>query len=1216
MPSEFGGTFSLTNDTVSYAGRFAAERAYITASKTFGTTHANMPKTLNQHNLTGFGAGNRARKVGTALKTTIVEITSDSATKTVSSNRITGAITEIGYAASGNFSNLALYLGDRKYQATSVGGSLGRIADSTPYGGGSDNPTWLAIYNENTHYGFKLDYMSLVYWEVKRGTYYTRGFGMAGFETDGNAIPTADSFIFTGKGHGVYTVAGSAYNAIAFDLTADVDFSTRIVDLASTKTCRTIHALCKVSDALQTDFDFTGKLRYDADTNVISGAIETKGDAVKNIAELYGTADARFYGPAVEELGGTFSLKNDTVSYVGRFGAERSDVASDTTGETIYVATLPEINQHNITAFNDGNRKGKKGNALTTSLVEITSDNATKTVSSNGIKDAIAEIDYATNGNFADLTLHLGDKKYQTSYGVSSLGGITDSTPYTDSSDAPVWLAIYNENTQFGFKLDYMALLYWELKTDSNHTRGYGMTGFETDGNAIPTADSFIFTGVGHGDYAVTDSVYHSIAFDITADVDFSERTVVLESTKTCRTTSSLCQEISPLQADLNFKGTLNYIADTNVISGVIETKGDAVNNIAKLTGTADARFYGNGADVPSEFGGTFSLTNNTVSYVGRFGAERDYITASKTVVTSHTDTPKTLNTNNLTAFNDGNRYGEKNNALATSLVEITSDNATKTVSSNGIKDAIAEIDYATNGNFADLTLYLGDRKYQTSYGVSSLGGITDSTPYTDSADAPILLAIYNENTQFGFTLDYMSMVYWEVKRDTYHTKGFGMTGFETDGNAIPTADSYIFTGKGQGVYAVADSVYHDVAFDITADVDFSTRTVDLESTKTCRTTSSLCQEISPLQADLNFKGTLIYTAGENVINGNIETKGDADNVKLTGTADARFYGNDADVPSEFGGTFGLTNNTISYVGRFGAERDYITASKTVGTSHTDTPKTLNANNLTAFNDGNRYGEKNNALATSLVEITSNSATKMVSSNGIKDAIAEIDYATNGNFADLALYLGDKKYQTSYGVSSLGGITDNTPYTDSSDAPVLLAIYNEKSQFGFNSNYMALLYWELKTDTSHTRGYGMTGFETDGNAIPIAGSVKFTGAGQGVYAVADSVYHDVAFDITADVDFSKRTVDLESTKTCRTTSSLCQEVSPLQADLNFKGTLVYIAGENVITGNIVTKGDADNVALTGTADARFYGPSAEELGGTFSMTSDKAGFVGRFGAKK
>jgi hypothetical protein len=61
------------------------------------------------------------------------------------------------------------------------------------------------------------------------------------------------------------------------------------------------------------------------------------------------------------------------------------------------------------------------------------------------------------------------------------------------------------------------------------------------------------------------------------------------------------------------------------------------------------------------------------------------------------------------------------------------------------------------------------------------------------------------------------------------------------------------------------------------------------------------------------------------------------------------------------------------------------------------------------------------------------------------------------------------------------------------------------------------------------------------------------------------------------------------------------------------GTLTYSSGANQFSGAISTAGSA----MTGTAVGTFYGPSANEIGGTFGVTgSSGQGMIGAFGGKQ
>jgi hypothetical protein len=73
--------------------------------------------------------------------------------------------------------------------------------------------------------------------------------------------------------------------------------------------------------------------------------------------------------------------------------------------------------------------------------------------------------------------------------------------------------------------------------------------------------------------------------------------------------------------------------------------------------------------------------------------------------------------------------------------------------------------------------------------------------------------------------------------------------------------------------------------------------------------------------------------------------------------------------------------------------------------------------------------------------------------------------------------------------------------------------------------------------------------------------------------------------------------------------------------MNMTGTLTYAAGTNSISGTVTTPGGTASgitvSALSGSINARFYGPTAQEIGGTFGLTG--AGlevYGGSFGGKR
>jgi hypothetical protein len=113
-------------------------------------------------------------------------------------------------------------------------------------------------------------------------------------------------------------VDGSAIYDVSAYAAALADFGTRSVSFAtnlSTRTARTPGA-AQLSDP---SLDLSGSLVYAEGTNRMSGTLTSASGA------LSGPANARFYGPAVRELGGTcFVEKADKTQQMnGAFALRR-----------------------------------------------------------------------------------------------------------------------------------------------------------------------------------------------------------------------------------------------------------------------------------------------------------------------------------------------------------------------------------------------------------------------------------------------------------------------------------------------------------------------------------------------------------------------------------------------------------------------------------------------------------------------------------------------------------------------------------------------------------------------------------------------------------------------------------------------------------------------------------------------------------------------------
>lgn len=134
------------------------------------------------------------------------------------------------------------------------------------------------------------------------------------------------------------------------------------------------------------------------------------------------------------------------------------------------------------------------------------------------------------------------------------------------------------------------------------------------------------------------------------------------------------------------------------------------------------------------------------------------------------------------------------------------------------------------------------------------------------------------------------------------------------------------------------------------------------------------------------------------------------------------------------------------------------------------------------------------------------------------------------------------------------------------------------------------------------------GSPTVGSSIPTTSSATFTGGAGGVYYDGSASYVTAA-NMTASVNFATRQIGFATTSTAKT--NLSTGVTSSATSQNLSGTLSYSAGSNNISGNLTSTG-----GMSGTAVGQFYGPSANEIGGTYKVNSGSSYMIGGFGGKR
>jgi len=144
--------------------------------------------------------------------------------------------------------------------------------------------------------------------------------------------------------------------------------------------------------------------------------------------------------------------------------------------------------------------------------------------------------------------------------------------------------------------------------------------------------------------------------------------------------------------------------------------------------------------------------------------------------------------------------------------------------------------------------------------------------------------------------------------------------------------------------------------------------------------------------------------------------------------------------------------------------------------------------------------------------------------------------------------------------------------------------------------------WLTEGATGGNVGAFSVGSETAAANIPSSSTATFKGTAGGIYA--DAAGNDLMMaDTVLDVDFGAKTAQFS-------TSNTALQNGGAAPNLNMSGNLSIGAGG--LSGNVTT---ADN-SMAGTADGRFYGPGAEEVGGTFELRGANGAMAGAYGAVK
>lgn len=166
-------------------------------------------------------------------------------------------------------------------------------------------------------------------------------------------------------------------------------------------------------------------------------------------------------------------------------------------------------------------------------------------------------------------------------------------------------------------------------------------------------------------------------------------------------------------------------------------------------------------------------------------------------------------------------------------------------------------------------------------------------------------------------------------------------------------------------------------------------------------------------------------------------------------------------------------------------------------------------------------------------------------------------------------------------------------------------------------NYQTFGYWLVVASSTTTIAGAMSfGNPTPVAALPVSGTATYNGLSSGLYVDQTGAVFVHAAEMLSTVDFGPaRSVAFS---TSNTTISPINTAAPTAfPELNLTGNLAITPGSNQFTGAVTAPGGGSTPAMAGTATGNFYGPTAQEIGGVFSLTgTGPQTMLGGFGGKR
>ena len=173
---------------------------------------------------------------------------------------------------------------------------------------------------------------------------------------------------------------------------------------------------------------------------------------------------------------------------------------------------------------------------------------------------------------------------------------------------------------------------------------------------------------------------------------------------------------------------------------------------------------------------------------------------------------------------------------------------------------------------------------------------------------------------------------------------------------------------------------------------------------------------------------------------------------------------------------------------------------------------------------------------------------------------------------------------------------------------------------GVAFNYQSFGYWLVNLSVGSANATAMSfGSPTPAGAVPTTSSATYNGRSGGVYVDPTGLLFTYSGGMTSTVNFATRSISFATIAT--QVSPVSGGTLPALGSLGVSGTLTYAAGSSQFSGPVIAPGAPLGGGLSGIANGSFYGPTAQEIGGVFSLnnttlTPTREAIVGGFGGKR